>query len=322
MKSGASPATIAAALCADRPVLSELKVLFPEAWEAVSRELHLLAELPDPARAAATLTEAHREWQEIRPRCLSLKAHFNSRLAAQCGLCLIRKLALEQYCHFLQLETVKAGGGVGLRDRLLFRLLILPLALRRRALPYRLHRFAWLLLQNRPAVSAMLLRSGCYLIAPKELINGLAALIGDRPTLEIGAGRGILAACLRHAGVNITAVDDFSWADRLPIGRDVQRLDGGEALSRYQPQVVICCWPPPGNSFERKILASPRVQDYIVIASRHRHASGDHQAYAGAKGFRCVQATGMLAAMLLPSETESLLYVFSRRDISEFLLNS
>ncbi len=321
MKTGGSSSRITTALCADRPALAELKVLFPEAWEVVCRELHLLAELPDPARASASLTEACRQWQDLRPRCLSLETRFNSSLAGQCGSSLIRKLALEQYCRLLQQETLKAGGDAGLRDRLLFRLLILPMATRRRPLPYRLHRLAWRLLQNRAAVCAMLLQSGCYLIAPTELISGLRALIGDRPTLEIGAGRGVMAACLRHSGVNITAVDDFSWADRLPMGRDVQRLAGSEALSRYRPQVVLCCWPPPGNDFEREILTCPHIEDYIVIVSRHRHASGDHQAYAGAKGFRCVRAAGLLAEMLLPPEIESVLYVFSRREITEVVSN-
>ena len=316
MSTAASSAMIVAALCVDRPVLSELRELFPEAWEVVYQELALLAEHQDPAQIAQSLTRAHQEWQKNQPQCLALQKRFNSRLAGQCGLQLIRKLALEQYARAVQQETLKTGGAAGLRDRLLLRLLILPMATARRALPYRLHRMAWRLLRNPAAATAMLLQAGCYLIAPVELIKSLGTLVGSRPTLEIGAGRGTLASSLRRSGIDITAVDDFSWADRLPMGSGVLQMDGREALERFKPQVVICCWPPPDNNFEQEIFSSPEVQDYLVIVSRHRYASGDHQAYAGAKEFRCVQATGQLAEMLLPHEAESVLYIFSRRQAS------
>ena len=232
-------------------------------------------------------------------------------MADRCGLHLIRKIALEQYCRALQHETLKIGGMTSLRDRLLFRLLILPLATAPRALPYRLHSFAWRLLQNRASATAQLMQSGCYVITSAELVKSLCSIIGTRQALEIGAGRGILTACLRKAGMSLTAVDDGSWAE------DVLELDGKEALARFKPQVVICCWPPPGNMFEQAIFSTPEVQDYIVITSRHRHAGGNHQAYARAKGFRCVQATGLLAQLLLPHEAESVLYIFTRRNSSE-----
>ena len=159
----------------------------------------------------------------------------------------------------------------------------------------------------------MLLEAGCYLIPPAELVRELRLVIGTRKTLEIGAGRGILASCLRHAGVDITAVDDQSWEGTIPMGRDVLVMDGREALVRFQPQVVLCSWPPPGNSFENEILAYPAVEMYIAILSSHRYASGDHQAYARAEGFRLLKAgTGPMAGMLLPPETGSILYLFIR----------
>lgn len=320
--SPAAPAeAIVAALCAERPALAELRALFPEAWDKVHGELAGLAGQQDPARIAACLSGARLDWRRSQPRCLSLRRKFNGKLAAECGYLLIRKLALEQYGRAVQQETLKAAGPAGLRDRLLFRLLILPLAFAPRALPYRLHRFAWGLLRNRGAAAARLMQSGCYLIATAEFVASLRSLIGGRQALEIGAGRGILAACLKRAGVALTAVDDGSWADTVPLGSGVLRLDGREALARVKPQVVVSCWPPPDNAFEPAIFATPEVQDYLVIVSRHRHASGNHQAYAGAKGFRCVQATGQLARMLLPPETESVLYIFSRTDSPEALVH-
>jgi hypothetical protein len=303
---------IVALLCREKPVLAELREAFPESWEKVYAELRDLAEYPDPARIAASLTQADYDWRQMQPQCLRLQKVYDRRIAEKCGLFLIRKIALEQYSRAMQQEAIKAYGAIPLGDRLLTRLLIEPMA--KRILPYRRHRRVWRLLKNPAAATAHLMRSGCYLIAPKELIRELRGLIGDRPALEIGAGRGILAGGLRHAGVDITAVDDFSWADRLPMGRDVLQLDGREALRRFKPPVVVCSWPPPGNLFEQEIFACPEVEDYIVIVSRHRHASGNHQAYASAAGFRCVQATGLLAQMLLPVEAESVLYIFSRKN--------
>jgi len=307
-----APAAIVAALCRQQPVLSELRELFPDCWNTVEIELRQLAARRDHAEIAGCLTRAHQDWQEVASECHRLANNFDGRLAERCALRLIRRVALEQYCRALQKQLL-GGGAAGLWDRLLFHLLILPMATRTRALPCRLHHRVWGLLRNPAAVSAMLLEAGCYLIPPAELVSELRRVIGRRRTLEIGAGRGVLAGCLRHAGVDITAVDDRSWEGTIPIGREVLTMDGREALVRFQPQVVLCSWPPPGNTFERDVLAQPSVEMYIAILSRHRFASGDHQAYARAEGFRCLKAeTGPMAAMLLPPEAGSILYLFMR----------
>lgn len=309
---GDSPDRVIAAILRQRPDLAELRELFPAHWETVHAELRQLAETENPEEIAGKLTLAHRAWQQAEPDCRRLAASFDRHTADRCGLYLLRRVAFDQYCRALQ-RKLPGGGMAGLRDRLLFHLLILPLATRPRALPCRLHRLAWRLLRNPAAVSAMLLEAGCYLIPPAELVRELRLVIGVRRTLEIGAGRGILAGCLRHAGVDITAVDDQSWEGTIPMGRDVLVMDGREALVRFQPQVVLCSWPPPGNSFEGEILAHPSVEMYIAILSRHRYASGDHQAYARAEGFRLLKAeTGPMAGMLLPPEAESILYLFMR----------
>ena len=309
---GDNPDRVIAALLRQTPVLAELRELFPAHWETVHEELRQLAAAADPAEIAEKLTLAHRAWQLAEPDCRRLAASYRRPAADRCGLLLLRRVALDQYCRALQ-RGFAGGGTAGLRDRLLFHLLILPLATRMRALSCRSHRRVWRLLRNPAAVSAMLLEAGCYLIPPAELVQELRRVIGTRRTLEIGAGRGILAGCLRHAGVDITAVDDQSWGGTIPIGREVLPMDGREALVRFQPQVVLCSWPPPGNFFEREILAQPSVEMYIAILSRHRYASGDHQAYARAGGFRCLKAeTGPMAAMLLPAETGSVLYLFIR----------
>jgi len=314
MNTVASAAEIVAALCSDRPSLAELRKLFPEAWQIVYAELSALARQQDPARVAEDLTLVHQEWLTLQPDCHALREKYSQVLAEKCGQCLMRKIALEQYCRALQQQTLKTAGLSGLRDRLLVRLLILPLATARQALPFRLHRMAWRLLRNPGAAAAMLMQAGCYLIAPAELIESLRTRIGSRQVLEIGAGRGTLALLLGRAGVDVTAVDDFSWAGTVPMGKEVLQMEGREELARFKPQVVVCCWPPPGNTFEQEIFLPPEVQEYIVIISRHRHASGNHQAYARAKGFRCIQATGLLAGLLLPSEAESVLYIFTRVD--------
>ena len=44
------------------------------------------------------------------------------------------------------------------------------------------------------------------------------------------------------------------------------------------PEVVVCSFPPAGNSFEQAVFATPSVQLYIVINSRLAVGSGNRLA--------------------------------------------
>lgn len=65
---------------------------------------------------------------------------------------------------------------------------------------------------------------------------------------EIAAGDGTLSRFLTDAGVAIAATDDFSWDHAVRCGEDVQRLDARKSLRLHAPTVVVCSWPPLGNT--------------------------------------------------------------------------
>ena len=135
-----------------------------------------------------------------------------------------------------------------------------------------------------------------------------------RRIIEIGAGDGTLARFLSHAGVNIRAVDDQSWAHVIRYPEEVEKMDAAEALARYQPKAVVCSFPPPKNSFEQKVFATPSVDLYLVLTTRHRFAAGDWSAYESQTEF-ALQTDESLARMLLPPEIDPQVLVFERKSV-------
>jgi hypothetical protein len=142
------------------------------------------------------------------------------------------------------------------------------------------------------------------------LVEQLAALIGERTCLEIAAGDGTLSRFLADAGVDITATDDHSWKD-VTFPASVIEEDARESLRRRKPRVVICSWPPAGNTFERHVFKTPSVELYVVIGSRHRFASGDWTAYEAQTTF-AFAVDEELGGLVLPPEIEPAVYRFTR----------
>ena len=99
---------------------------------------------------------------------------------------------------------------------------------------------------------------GIYCFYSTALIEALAGLIDRRSCLEIAAGDGTLASLLTETGVPVTATDDFSWTHVIQYPDRVEELGAREALEKYQPQVVLCSWPPPGNPFEKRGFFNPQ----------------------------------------------------------------
>lgn len=91
---------------------------------------------------------------------------------------------------------------------------------------------------------------GIYGLLTEELVAHLKMLIGDHSTIEIGAGRGELAAAL-----GIVATDSWQQAapdmqllyrglGQAPIqyGKHVEKLDALSAVKKYRPHTVLGCW--------------------------------------------------------------------------------
>jgi hypothetical protein len=154
-------------------------------------------------------------------------------------------------------------------------------------------------------------KRGIYCFYSKELVAGLAQLIGNRKALEIAAGDGTLTGFLRDAGVEIEASDDYSWQKQVNYPAWVKRLDARDALQTGLPEVVICSWPPANNTFERQVFRTRSVQTYIVIGSRSRFITGNWTDYETQTAFRWQEAVN-LSRLVLPPELGAAVYVFQR----------
>ena len=175
-----------------------------------------------------------------------------------------------------------------------------------------LFRAVWPMLGQRRLLMPLVRPQGIWCFYSAPLVSRLARLVGDRPCLEIAAGDGTLSRFLSQAGVHITATDDHSWSDSIAFPDSVVRLDARTALREHRPEIVICSWPPAGNSFEKHVFATESVQCYIVISSANEHSSGDWSAYHQQQSFDMVKDEH-LSRMVLPPEVDHAVYVFTRR---------
>jgi hypothetical protein len=289
------------------PSLAELRKAYPGEWEVVQRDLTDVVrrgdvdELKAYARAQAT-TASTTPGARQPNQSASLADDIRRHMAAA---------ALEQL-------AVSAATGIH-EGRLRFNLingyvaqkLLFKRDLERRPVSMFWFRLVWPLLWQRRFLMPLVGPKGIYCFYSRRLVHALAATIGERSCLEIAAGDGTLSRFLANAGVNVTATDDHSWRD-VRFADTVLRQDARTALAAHRPEVVICSWPPAGNSFERQVFKTSSVGLYIVIASRHKFASADWDAYERQTDF-AYSEDATLSRLVLPPELEAAVYVFHRR---------
>ena len=174
-------------------------------------------------------------------------------------------------------------------------------------------RLCWRLVTQKGTLISQLKRAGTYCVFTDEFITGLAALMGAKPIIEIGAGDGTLGRFLEKRGVNITSTDDQSWGHQIKFGKNVAKLSAKAALDHYQPTQVLCSWPPPNNTFEGAVFATNSVATYVVIGSRHSFATSNREAYLEAKKCFDIEESPDLARCLFPPELDSEVLIFRRR---------
>jgi hypothetical protein len=114
--------------------------------------------------------------------------------------------------------------------------------------------------------------------------------------------------------IAITATDDQSWKHEVNYPEFVVKRDAQEALREYTPEVVLCSWPPAGNTFEQQVFRTKSVQMYIVIGSRHRFAAGNWEAYQAQSTFEFAEDT-RLSRLVLPPELDAAVYIFRRKQV-------
>lgn len=99
--------------------------------------------------------------------------------------------------------------------------------------------------------------TGVYFFPSREWVKTLMRflkLLRVTRLLEVGAGRGYLAAALAPlctaAGIKFLAIDkgDGEFISGLPVYSGVERGDANTCVRELKPEVVVYAWPPPGQS--------------------------------------------------------------------------
>lgn len=295
-----------------RPSAHDLHAAFPAEWEAMEQELQTALATRDTARLHRLL---HPSAQPENPETRA-KSALNKREKQDLVRAAIRQrmaaLAIER--HGLAIATGRTSGKVRfnlfngwLAQRLLFRR-----DLERKPVSLRWFKLLWPLVWQKRLLMPLVERKGIYCFYSLEFVRRLGEMIGSRRCLEIAAGDGTLSRFLHEQGVAVTATDDYSWQDRIAFPSSVERLEAGAALRQYQPQVVLCSWPPAQNSFEREVFRTGSVELYIAVVSAHRFASGNWADYDSQQAFT-VERRPDLARLLLPPELGCEVLVFRRQ---------
>jgi hypothetical protein len=289
------------------PSLDELCARYPAEWAAVQQEISAIVE-----RGTAEELKAYLE----RLSAPSAKPQQNREAALSQ---FIRSRMAHESVKKLCLSTLAADTGVT-KGKLRFNLfngfiaqkLLFSKGLERKPVSLFWFRLLWPLVWQKKRLMPLVQPKGIYCFYSRELVEALAGMIASRSCLEIGAGDGTLTRFLKERGVEITATDSHGWSQSVAYPDWVVRLDAREALAKYAPEVVICSWPPSQNDFERQVFATPSVQLYIVIGSRHQFAFGNWKDYLQQTAFE-LEEDKRLGALVLPPELESAVYVFRRR---------
>lgn len=265
----------------------------PEEWEEVREELAKVVNSGDPERLKQYVQRTSRGDASDMKTAMTAEA--------------LRKLCVSAATGVTKGKVRFNFRNGWLAQKLLFR----GKGLERK--PVSLFWFAvtWPLITQKAFLMPLVEPKGIYCFYSRKLISELADEIGDRKALEIAAGDGTLSRFLAAEGVDVVATDDHSWKDSIDFPDDVERQDATSALKEHAPQVVICSWPPAGNSFEEHVFNTPSVELYIVIASQHAFASGNWDAYERQSGFTYEQSD-TLSRLVLPPELEGAVYLFRR----------
>ncbi|MCD5311179.1 hypothetical protein [Kineosporia babensis] len=180
--------------------------------------------------------------------------------------------------------------------------------LRRRAVSYPLFRLAWPMLSQRQRLMPLVRDRGLYCFYSAPLLDAIARLVHGRAAVEIAAGDGALTRLLKRRFVDITATDDYSWDSTVAFDPLVQRQEATAALRARKPEVVICSWPPPQNSFEAKVFTTASVQTYIVLTARAESEAGNWSAYRKQSAFTWGEDRKLSKLVLPPGSGQVLVF--------------
>ncbi len=290
------------------PSLDELVEAYPDVWAQAQHDVEEVLARDDAEELKAYITRVSQPQAPLPGRARALADRMNHEIRRQMTIHVLKQAILSASTGVKE-GRVRFNLVAGLvAQRLLFRR-----ALERKPVPLTAFRAIWPLLRGQRRLLMPLVQpKGIWCFYSRPLITRLAALIGDRPCLEIAAGDGTLSRFLTDAGADVTATDDYSWSDSITFPESVLCQDARTALRKHHPRVVICSWPPAGNPFEQYVFTTPEVEQYIMIGSRHEAATGNWDAYRAQADFEQAEDPA-LSRLLLPPEVDHAVYVFTRR---------
>lgn len=294
--------------------LERLRERFPVLWEEVSAAIVEALAKGNPQAPVELMQKARGEADSWAARLVASQQ--NPKVAEAALPHLVRSrlvfLGLEKCLHAA--AAAQTGGRVrfGLIEGTIVQRLLFQKGLERKPASLTAFRRFWPLVRQKRILMPLVQARGIYCFYTRELVAELKALVAGRTCVEIAAGDGTLSRFLRDAGVEVAATDNRAWSKSIQYPDWVEDLDARGALQKHRPEVVLCSWPPPGNGFERHVLAAPYVQAYVVIGSRHTFASGDWEAYRKQQAFEWAEDE-KLSALVLPPELDSAVLVFRRK---------
>ena len=287
----------------------ELRSAYPTEWVDAQREVaaviaradvHELATFSMRAAAAAARpveVRSHRGLQH------AVATKVTERLVAD---------ALHQARTAIVTGDIEGGRRFSRINGMRVQRLLFESGLRRKPVSVAKFERTWPKISQRRMLMPLVQPKGIYCFYTAELVAGLGALIAGRTCLEVAAGDGTLARFLAADGTDVIATDDHSWSHAVTFGDDVVDLDAATALRRYQPQVVVCSWPPAANKFERHVFTTNSVETYVVITTRVEQSAGNWNDYRRQHRFD-MQIDTELSRLVLPPEIQPVVIVFERR---------
>ena len=287
---------------------------FPEEWEIVGRNLVAATASHRPQDIEAFVLRAREEAAPWQRRVE--KSQKNPKVLESALPSIVRaRMAFLAAQRAVQAAALGGSSGrvrFGLWSGFIVQRLFFARGLVRKPVSLRAFRRWWPWVTQKRLLMPLVEPRGIYAFYSQELIRALAECIGERACLEIAAGDGTLTRFLAQAGLQIRATDDHSWSHAIQFPKEVEKLDASEALSRYQPKVVLCSFPPPRNAFEREVFRAPSVDLYVVLTTRHKFAAGDWSAYENQTDF-ALRSDLDFDRLLLPPMIDPRVLVFERK---------
>lgn len=296
-----------------QPGLSELVEACPQLWQSVRSELEGVFARRDPAEIKALIIKSR---AQQRPDARFLSGERQGRAYAEFVTQQERQrlieLALRQYAFSSATGVAQGRVRFNLWNGFIAQRLLFERDLVRKPVSMTAFKWVWPLITQKNFLMPLIEKRGIYCFYSQELVAGLASLIGQRMCVEVAAGDGTLSRFLRARHVDIQASDDFSWGKVVDYPAEVVRLDAMAAIQRFQPEVVLCSWPPAGNSFEKQIFRQRCVKTYIVIGSHSRFITGNWGDYETQTAFNREERRD-LGQWVLPPELRAGVWVFERK---------